>query len=236
MGAALGRPDKETWAIVGDGGFQMTLQELATAGGQDRIPVKVALMDNKKLGMIRQWQEIIYGGNYHSSNLPGPTGPEALPRPTACPAFRATAPDEVDDAIRAAQAVDGPALVWFEIAEEQNVFPMMPAGKGLSDLIENWGGAGRDGSHERPDGARRRGAGRPLRAGHRREPPPRPGRHRQQPARRPEPRREPDAGAQLQHRVAGRRPHREPGHQPHDHHAARRRLSPWSRWASSSTG
>ena len=53
---------------------------------------------------------------------------------------RAT-PGEVDDAIRAAQAVDGPALIWFEIAEEQNVFPMMPAGKGLSDLIEKWGGA-----------------------------------------------------------------------------------------------
>ena len=57
------------------------------------------------------------------------------------PAFRARTPDEVDDAIRAAQAVDGPALIWFEIAEEQNVFPMMPAGKGLSDLIEKWGGA-----------------------------------------------------------------------------------------------
>ena len=57
------------------------------------------------------------------------------------PAFRASTPDEVDDAIRAAQAVDGPALIWFEIAEEQNVFPMMPAGKGLSDLIEKWGGA-----------------------------------------------------------------------------------------------
>ena len=51
------------------------------------------------------------------------------------------APDEVDDAIRFAQGIDGPALVWFEIAEEQNVFPMMPAGKGLSDLIETWGGA-----------------------------------------------------------------------------------------------
>src|SRR4029079_5625832 len=58
------------------------------------------------------------------------------------PAFRATTPDEVDDAIRSAQAVDGPALIWFEIAEEQNIFPMMPAGKGLSDLIEKWDGAG----------------------------------------------------------------------------------------------
>ncbi|MCU0484454.1 MAG: biosynthetic-type acetolactate synthase large subunit [Chloroflexi bacterium] len=90
MGAAVGRPDKETWAICGDGGFQMTIQELATVV-QDRIPVKIAILDNHRLGMIRQWQEL---------------------------------------------SVDGPALVWFETAEAQNVFPIMPAGKGLSDLIE----------------------------------------------------------------------------------------------------
>src|SRR5215203_2602396 len=139
MGAALGAPDRETWAITGDGGFQMTFQELMTLVA-DHIPVKIALLDNKKLGMIRQWQEIIYAGNYHSSNLPGPDFAK-LADAFGIPAFRARTPGDVDEAIRAAQAVDGPALVWFEIAEEQNVFPMMPAGKGLSDLIENWGGA-----------------------------------------------------------------------------------------------
>jgi len=139
MGAALGRPDRETWAITGDGGFQMTFQELMTLV-QDEIPVKIALFDNKKLGMIRQWQEIIYAGNYHSAHL---LGPDYLKLADAfgIPSFKASRPDDVDDAIRAAQAVVGPALVWFEIAEEQNVFPMMPAGKGLSDLIEKWGGA-----------------------------------------------------------------------------------------------
>jgi acetolactate synthase-1/2/3 large subunit len=139
MGAALGRPDRETWAITGDGGFQMTFQELMTLV-QDRIPVRIALFDNKKLGMIRQWQEIIYAGNYHSSHL---LGPDYLKLADAfgIPGFKASRPDEVDGAIQAARAVDGPALVWFEIAEEQNVFPMMPAGKGLSDLIEKWGGA-----------------------------------------------------------------------------------------------
>ena len=134
MGAALGRPDKKTWAVVGDGGFQMTIQELATLV-QDDIPVKIALLDNKKLGMIRQWQEIIYGGNYHSSHLLGPDFVK-LADAYGIPAWRISRPEEVDDAIRAAQAVDGPALIWFEIAEEQNIFPMMPAGKGLSDLIE----------------------------------------------------------------------------------------------------
>ena len=139
MGAALGAPDRETWAIVGDGGFQMTSQELMTLV-QDNIPVKIALFDNKKLGMIRQWQEIIYAGNYHSAHLQGPDYLK-LAEAYGVPAIKATTPEEVDDAIRFAQGVDGPALVWFEIAGEQNIFPMMPAGKGLSDLIEHWDGA-----------------------------------------------------------------------------------------------
>jgi acetolactate synthase-1/2/3 large subunit len=137
MGAALGNPSAETWAICGDGGFQMTSQELMTLAA-DRIPVKIALLDNKKLGMIRQWQEIFYAENYHSSHLPGPDFAK-LADAYGIPAFKATKPDEVDGVIKAAQAVDGPALIWFEIEQEQNVFPIMPAGKGLSDLIETWG-------------------------------------------------------------------------------------------------
>jgi acetolactate synthase-1/2/3 large subunit len=137
MGASLGRPDKETWAICGDGGFQMTSQELMTLV-QDDIGVKIAIFDNKKLGMIRQWQEIIYAGNYHSAHLLGPDYLK-LAEAYGIPSFKASRPDEADDAIRSAQAVKGPSLVWFEIASEQNVFPMMPAGKGLSDLIEKWG-------------------------------------------------------------------------------------------------
>ena len=138
MGAALGRPDKQTWAITGDGGFQMTSQELMTLV-QDHIPVKIALLDNKKLGMIRQWQEIIYGGNYHSATLMGPDFVK-LADAYGIPAWKVNRPEDVDEAIRNAQAVDGPALIWFETAEQQNIFPMMPAGKGLSDLIEEWDG------------------------------------------------------------------------------------------------
>jgi acetolactate synthase I/II/III large subunit len=134
MGAALGNPDAETWAVVGDGGFQMTSQELMTLVA-DRIPVKIAILDNKKLGMIRQWQELFYGGNYHSSHLPGPDYVK-LAEAYGIPAFKVTSTDDVDGAIRAAQAVDGPALLWFETVEEQNVYPIMPAGKGLSDLID----------------------------------------------------------------------------------------------------
>jgi acetolactate synthase-1/2/3 large subunit len=134
MGAAVGRPDKETWAIVGDGGLQMTVQELMTLV-QEHIPLRIALLNNHKLGMVRQWQELVYAGNYHSSHLLGPDW-RKLAEAYGVAAFRADAPEQVDSTIAAARAVDGPALIEFCIAEQQNVFPMMPAGKGLSDLLE----------------------------------------------------------------------------------------------------
>ena len=71
MGAAPGEPERQVWAVVGDGGFQMTMQELATLV-QDHIPVRIAVLNNHRLGMIRQWQEIIYDENYQSAELLGP--------------------------------------------------------------------------------------------------------------------------------------------------------------------
>ncbi len=112
----------------------MTVQELMTLV-QDHIPVKIALLNNHKLGMVRQWQELVYAGNYQSSHLLGPDWCK-LAEAYGIPGFRATKPEEVDTAVAAARAVDGPALIDFQIAAEQNVFPMMPAGKGLSDLLE----------------------------------------------------------------------------------------------------
>ena len=138
MGAALGAPERETWAITGDGGFQMTMQELATLV-QDQIPLRIAVLNNHRLGMIRQWQEIIYDENYHSAELIGPD----LVRLCAAygiPAWRATKLDEVDEVIAAAREAPGPALIDFHLDEAQNVYPMMLPGKGLSDMVE---GAGR---------------------------------------------------------------------------------------------
>src|SRR5262249_58131072 len=114
----------------------MTSQELMTLV-QDRIPVKIALFDNKKLGMIRQWQEIIYAGNYHSAHL---LGPDYLKLADAygIPAVKASEPGEVDDAIRFAQGVDGATLGGFDSAAAQNVLPTRPAGNDLSYLIESW--------------------------------------------------------------------------------------------------
>jgi acetolactate synthase I/II/III large subunit len=134
MGAALGAPEHETWAITGDGGFQMTMQELATLV-QDQIPVRIAVLNNHKLGMIRQWQEIIYDANYHSSEL---FGPDLLRLADAygMPAFRATRPSQVPDVIAAARAAPGPALIDFHLDDAQNVYPMMLPGRGLSDMVE----------------------------------------------------------------------------------------------------
>ena len=137
MGAALGAPERETWAVVGDGGFQMTMQELATLV-QDQIPVRIAVLNNHRLGMIRQWQEIIYDENYHSAELFGPDLVR-LCEAYGIPAWRATRPEEVATVIAAARAAPGPALIDFQLDEAQNVYPMMLPGKGLSDMVEGAG-------------------------------------------------------------------------------------------------
>ena len=140
MGAALGNPDAETWAICGDGGFQMTSQELMTLAA-DRIPVKIAILDNKKLGMIRQWQELFYAGNYHSSHLPGPDFVK-LADAYGIPAFKVTATEDVDGAIRSAQAVDGPALIWFETDRGAECVPDHACGQGSVRPDRDLGGVG----------------------------------------------------------------------------------------------
>ena len=137
MGAALGAPEREVWAITGDGGFQMTMQELATLV-QDQIPVRIAVLNNHRLGMIRQWQEIIYDENYHSAELLGPDLVR-LCEAYGIPAWRATKPDEVDAVIAEARKAPGPALIDFHLDEAQNVYPMMLPGKGLSEMVEGAG-------------------------------------------------------------------------------------------------
>jgi acetolactate synthase-1/2/3 large subunit len=137
MGAALGTPERETWAIVGDGGFQMTMQELATLV-QDQIPVRIAVLNNHRLGMIRQWQEIIYDENYHSAELLGPDLVR-LCEAYGIPAWRATKPEDVPRVIAEARKAPGPALIDFHLDEAQNVYPMMLPGKGLSDMVEGTG-------------------------------------------------------------------------------------------------
>ena len=137
MGAALGRPDKESWAIVGDGGLQMTSQEFMTAVADD-IPVKVALLDNGKLGMIRQWQEIDLRRQLPLVAPARSRLGEAGRGLRRCPASgRARPRRSIPPSARRRPST---ARRWSgsRPRRRQNVLPMMPAGKGLSDLIETW--------------------------------------------------------------------------------------------------
>ena len=134
MGAALARPDEPVWAISGDGGFQMNMQEIATMV-QEGIPVKMAVFNNGYLGMVRQWQQFFHGRRYSATPI---WSPDYVKLAEAYGIFgrRVERGDQVDGAVREAIAQPGPALVEFLIEQEANVFPMIPPGASLSEPIE----------------------------------------------------------------------------------------------------
>ncbi|HET8631148.1 MAG TPA: biosynthetic-type acetolactate synthase large subunit [Thermomicrobiales bacterium] len=134
IGAQLGRPDAEVWAVVGDGGFQMSLAELATVA-QERLPVKVAILNNGYLGMVRQWQDLFHNRNYAATPISGPDF-VALARAYGITGIRVSNPREVAGAIARARAIDGPVVAEFLINPEENVYPMVPAGGANSQMIE----------------------------------------------------------------------------------------------------
>jgi acetolactate synthase-1/2/3 large subunit len=136
IGAQVAQPDSEVWAIVGDGGFQMTLQELATAV-QERLPIRIAVCNNGHLGMVRQWQELFYDERYEATPLVNPDFVK-LAEAYGVPAWQVTDPDEARDVVAEARMQDGPALIDFHVAqkgEEGNVYPMVPAGAALHEMI-----------------------------------------------------------------------------------------------------
>ena len=135
IGAQCARPDKEVWAIAGDGCFQMNSQELAVLV-QDRVPVKIAVINNGYLGMVRQWQQLFWAGNYQHVDLSNGT-PDFVKLADAygIPGWTASNPSEVQGAIEAARAYPGPALIEFRTFREENVFPMVPSGAALSEVI-----------------------------------------------------------------------------------------------------
>jgi acetolactate synthase-1/2/3 large subunit len=136
IGAQVAEPDREVWAIVGDGGFQMTLQELATAVQED-LPVRVAVCNNGYLGMVRQWQEMFYDGRYESTRLLNPDFVK-LAEAYGVRGWRAGNPEEAREAVAEARAHPGPALIEFQVVqegEEGNVYPMVPAGAALHNMI-----------------------------------------------------------------------------------------------------
>jgi acetolactate synthase-1/2/3 large subunit len=135
MGAKLAEPDAMVWAVEGDGGFQMTLQELATCV-QENIPVKVAVVDNGYLGMVRQWQELFHDNRYSQVRMIGPDYVK-LAEAYGIAGFRTDRVDEVEDLLRAAMKVDGPALVHFLVEAEENCYPMVPPGASLAETIKD---------------------------------------------------------------------------------------------------
>jgi acetolactate synthase I/II/III large subunit len=135
LGAQMARPDKVVWSICGDGGFQMTSQELATIVDQ-RAPVKLAIMNNGFLGMIRQWQELFFDNRLSGVDLEGNPDFVKLAGAYGIKGWRIRRPAEVDRILKAAMAYDeGPCLVEAEVIKEDNVFPMIPAGAGLKDML-----------------------------------------------------------------------------------------------------
>jgi acetolactate synthase-1/2/3 large subunit len=134
MGVRLARPDEPVWAISGDGGFQMNMQEIATMV-QERIPVKMAIFNNGYLGMVRQWQQFFHGRRYSATPIWSPDYVK-LAEAYGVAGWRVEDSRQTADALRQAMAVPGPALVEFLIEQEANVFPMIPPGASLSEAIE----------------------------------------------------------------------------------------------------
>jgi len=135
IGAQIGKPDKIVIDIAGDGSFQMNIQELATAV-QNRLPVKVAILNNGFLGMVRQWQELFYDGRYSHTCIEVAPDFVKVAEAYGAVGLRATKPAEVDKVIDEALSVkDRPVVMDFVVNREENVYPMVPAGKPIREMI-----------------------------------------------------------------------------------------------------
>ena len=135
LGAQVGRPDRVVWSVAGDGGFQMTMSELATLV-ENKIPVKFAIINNQYLGMVRQWQEIFYDKSYVATHYTGNPDFAKLAEAFGMLGLKVTDKAQVRPALIEAMEYDGPALVDFIVEEEENVYPMIPAGTTVFDMIE----------------------------------------------------------------------------------------------------
>ncbi len=135
IGAKLARPDRPVWVVVGDGGFQMTLSELATAVVH-KVAVKILVMNNHYLGMVRQWQELFYDNRYSGIDLDGNPDFVKLAEAYGVRAFHLRRAADVDRVLQAAMEYDdGPCLIDAEVVKEGNVFPMVPSGASLHEMI-----------------------------------------------------------------------------------------------------
>jgi acetolactate synthase-1/2/3 large subunit len=135
IGAAFAHPKRPVFAIVGDGGFQMSLAELATAH-RYRVPVKIVVIDNQNLGMVRQWQELFFSERYSATNLADNPNFAALAAVYGVEPFTIAAGTDADATLAAFVAAKGPALLHCRCHPTENVWPMIPAGATVDDLME----------------------------------------------------------------------------------------------------
>jgi acetolactate synthase-1/2/3 large subunit len=133
MGVKLGRPEKTVFDIAGDGSIQMNIQELATCVC-NKINVKVAILNNGYLGMVRQWQELFYKKRYSYTCISGPDFVK-LAESYGAVGIRVTKKEEVRRALQTAITTDNVVFLDFHIEEEENVFPMVPAGEAINRMI-----------------------------------------------------------------------------------------------------
>ncbi len=134
MGAQVAAPNETVWSICGDGGFMMTLQELATID-EYNWPIKFAIINNGTLGMVRQWQELFYGNNIVSTPLKNPDFVK-LAEAFGIKGLRAERKEEVAPVIQAAMEHDGPVVVDFRVTYDENIYPMVPPGASLDETID----------------------------------------------------------------------------------------------------
>ena len=135
IGAQVGCPDKIVFDIAGDGSIQMNIQELTTAVN-NKLPIKIAVLDNAYLGMVRQWQELLHGKRYSSVDLEANPDLVKIAEAYGAKAIRVTKIEEVRAAIEESLAVkDRPTLIDFKVAREENVFPFVPAGQAINEML-----------------------------------------------------------------------------------------------------
>jgi len=133
IGARFARPKADVWVIAGDGGFQMTACELNTCA-QEGIDLNVAIINNGYLGMVRQWQEFFYQSRYVATPI---TSPDfvLLAQAHGLKGLRVTQREQIEDAVREAQSTPGTVVIDFVVEQEDIVYPMVPAGAALDDMI-----------------------------------------------------------------------------------------------------
>ncbi len=132
MGVAFAEPGRTVVSVSGDGGFQMTIQELGTIS-QYKLPVKMILLNNQYLGMVRQWQELFFDKRYASTGLTNPDFGK-IAEGFGVPSKKITDRDDLDKALDDLLAIEGPCVLEIEVRQEGNVFPMVPAGASVSDI------------------------------------------------------------------------------------------------------